>query len=81
VLLHGLDVYVIVEVDDVLSLAIPDVDLHVDVHHGFAALGLLRVLVDDLIELDLHIVLYLAHSVDSAHDHLVQLPIDQELWL
>lgn len=80
-LLHGLDVYVIVEVDDVLALAISDVDLHVDVHNALAALGLLRVLVNDLIELDLHVILHLAHSVDGAHDHLVQLPIDQELRL
>jgi|LauGreDrversion4_2_1035121.scaffolds.fasta_scaffold165502_2 hypothetical protein len=53
VFLHRFDVYVVVEMDNVFALSFSYVDLHIDTHHALSALRLLRVLVDNVIELDL----------------------------
>ena len=78
-LLHGFDIDIVIEVDYVLAIVVFNEDLHVDTKNGFGALELFRVLVDDLVELDLQFRLNLAYSIDRTHYHLIQQPIYHKL--
>jgi hypothetical protein len=67
---------------DVLAVVGPiAVDLHVHWISRPSILDHLRVLIDDIVELNGNPRLDLAHSIDRTHNHLVKKSADQELRL
>ena len=78
---HLLDVKVIVEVNDVLLRAVIIPHLHVYIVDASLRLIEVSVLIDYMVELDLHPGDHLTDTIDGTHNHLVELVIDHELGL
>lgn len=75
VLLHGLDVDIIVEMNDILLLPIATQHLHVYTLYGPLRPKHLSILVNDVIERYLQSRLDLAHPVYSGHHQLIEMSV------
>ena len=83
ILLHSFNIDLVVEVDNVLSFTVSQVYLEVDALDiplimAFKNIG---ILVDHIVKGNRQLWLDLAYTVYRAHDQLVKMSIDHELWL